>query len=873
MERKSISPPQSDVDLDVSARIRSWGESAPGERRSRDRFVAAALSFAFLLLISIIGGVGYLGLRGMEKQHLTATKIASTQWENVRLATQALDYSNQNSRITMRVVMGSGDQPGDNRLLLHRDENDALISAILQRLEGRVRSREEQKLIDAVVSARAAYLSSARHATDLLRREKNPRAAQAEFLRVTAPLLARYHVAWSEFLRFQTAEMNEELEKSALTYAADRLTTEFLMALTVLLGLGTAAFNIYKTVTEIRGRAAAENALRQMNEHLEHRVAERTAALNQVNEELRTEICVREKAEESLTWKTAFLEAHVNSSVDGILVVDEHDHIILQNQRFIETFQIPADLVEADDEAPFLRFALEQIVEPEQFMQKVRTLYENREETSWDEVRLKNGTIIHRYSAPVIGEDGRYFGRLWTFRDITTRKRAEELAEYLAYHDALTNLPNRTLARDHLTTALASARRENHKVALLFLDLDRFKVINDSLGHTVGDLLLKQVAERLRGSSRKQDTVARVGGDEFLIVMSGVDQPGDASAAAQRITDLMRGEFVVQGHTLNVSCSIGVSIFPEHGTDTETLIKNADAAMYRAKGSGHNTFQFFTEEINAQVLERMSMETCLRNALDRDELFLEYQPQMEIETEAIIGVEALLRWHSPELGSVPPDKFIPVAENCGLIIPIGEWVLRTACAQARQWQDEGHRAVPIAVNVSAVQLLQEGFLELVKRVIQQTGLQPEYLELELTESVLLSNADVSFPVLQEMKDLGMKLAIDDFGTGYSSLSYLKTLPVNRLKIDRSFIRDVAVDPDDEAITTAIISMAKSLRLRVIAEGVETASQLAFLRAHRCDEIQGYYFSKPVSPAEIVRLMQHRIVPISIRQELLRVAAL
>jgi diguanylate cyclase (GGDEF)-like protein/PAS domain S-box-containing protein len=460
----------------------------------------------------------------------------------------------------------------------------------------------------------------------------------------------------------------------------------------------------------------------------------------------------------------------------------------------------------------------------------------------------KTGSVldVSLSASPIKDTSGHIAGASAIFRDITQRKAAEKQVQFLAYYDALTGLPNRTLLQDRLIKALASARRQKNKVALLFLDLDRFKTINDSLGHSVGDLVLQQVAERLKKWGREQDTVARVGGDEFLIVLTAVKEPADAAVAAERLMDTMTAEFVAQGHSLGISCSIGISIFPEHGAEGETLIKNADAAMYSAKESGCNNFQFFTKEMNAQAAERLTLESGLRLALDKKELFLVYQPQVEIATGRIIGLEALLRWQHPELGLVPPDKFIRIAENCGLIMPIGEWVLRTACSQARKWQDEELLAVPVAVNVSAVQFRQAGFCELIGRVLWETGLAPHYLELELTENLLLSNADTIFSVLQDLRAMGLKLAIDDFGTGYSSLSYLRQFPVSKLKIDRSFIRDIVVNPDDAAITTAIISMAKSLNLKVIAEGVEDEAQVSFLRARQCDEIQGYYFSKPLA---------------------------
>jgi EAL domain-containing protein (putative c-di-GMP-specific phosphodiesterase class I)/CheY-like chemotaxis protein len=330
------------------------------------------------------------------------------------------------------------------------------------------------------------------------------------------------------------------------------------------------------------------------------------------------------------------------------------------------------------------------------------------------------------------------------------------------------------------------------------------------------------------------------------------------AVAIERLMDAMTAAFVVQGHSLNVGCSIGASIFPEHGTDCETLIRNADAAMYRAKDGGRNSFRFFAEDMNVQAIERLGLENSLRLALGKKELFLVYQPQLDVPTGRITGLEALLRWQHPDLGLVPPDKFIRIAENCGLIVPIGEWVLRTACSQARQWQEEGLPNMTVAVNVSAVQFRQEGFCELIRSVLHETGLAAQYLELELTESLLLANADVTLSVLRELKSMGLTLAIDDFGTGYSNFTSLRQFGVSKLKIDRSFIRDVAMKPDDAAITTAIISMAKSLNLKVIAEGVEDEAQMSFLRAHHCDEIQGYYFSKPLAVDKVADKLRGNI---------------
>src|ERR1017187_5621430 len=461
--------------------------------------------------------------------------------------------------------------------------------------------------------------------------------------------------------------------------------------------------------------------------------------------------------------------------------------------------------------------------------------------------RKDGSTIWIRASVRAVhNADGSFLYYVGAAENITEHKVAEERVQYLAYYDALTGLPNRTLLQDRLTKALASARRRKDKVALLFLDLDRFKTINDSLGHSVGDLVLKEVAERLKKWAREQDTVARVGGDEFLIVLTAVKDASDAAVAAERLMNAMTAEFVAQGHSVGISCSVGISIFPEHGRDGETLIKNADAAMYCAKESGRNNVRFFANDMNAQAVQQLTLENGLRLALEKKEIFLVYQPQMEIATGKIIGLEALLRWQHPKLGLVPPDKFIRIAENCGLIVPIGEWVLRTACSQARKWQDDGLPAVSVAVNVSAVQFRQQGFCELIRSVLHETGLAAHCLELELTESLLLANADVTLSVLRELKSMGLTLAIDDFGTGYSNFTSLRQFGVSKLKIDRSFISDVATNPDDSAITAAIISMAKSLRLKVIVEGVENEDQMSFLRPHQCDEIQGYYFSKPLA---------------------------
>lgn len=439
-------------------------------------------------------------------------------------------------------------------------------------------------------------------------------------------------------------------------------------------------------------------------------------------------------------------------------------------------------------------------------------------------------------------------------KEIAERKAAADHIQYLANHDYLTDLPNRVLLEDLLSQALANARRNQTMVALLFFDLDRFKTINDSLGHHVGDLLLQAVAKRLKDCLRSADIVARLGGDEFVIVIPNINEINQAARVADKILESMRPPYMVDGQELTMTPSIGISVYPHDGEVIATLIKNADAAMYHAKEIGRNNYQFFTHSMNTSALERLSLENSLRRALEREEFLLHYQPQVDLESGRTIATEALIRWRHPELGMIPPAKFIPIAEDSGLIIALGEWVLREACLQNKQWQQAGLAAIPVAINLSALQFRQKNFQEIISTTLQQTGLDPHYLELELTESILLQNTEITTSTLQALKAIGLQLSIDDFGTGYSSLSYLKRLPIDKLKIDRSFVQDISTDPDDAAISSAIISMAHKLRLKVIAEGVETEAQLAFLKAKSCDEVQGYYFSRPLDPEAMITLL-------------------
>jgi len=436
------------------------------------------------------------------------------------------------------------------------------------------------------------------------------------------------------------------------------------------------------------------------------------------------------------------------------------------------------------------------------------------------------------------------------------RKRYQQQLEHQANYDALTGLPNRNLLHDRLRQAVYS-QRNPRAIAVVFMDLDHFKFVNDSLGHSVGDKLLKGMGERLRSVLREGDTVGRVGGDEFVLILNDQANEEVIFRAMQRISAKVAEPIDIDGKEMYVTCSAGISLYPQDGPDVDTLLKHADAAMYRAKEHGRNNFQFYTSEMNDRVNERLSLEHALRRALERREFLLHYQQKNDLRSGAIIGAEALVRWNHPEWGLVRPARFIPLAEETGLIVPLGEWVLGEACRQARAWMDQGLKPGVVSVNLSARQFRQEGLVRTVSRILEETRLDPSLLEFELTESMVMHNVEAAITTLQGLKSLGVALSVDDFGTGYSSLSYLRQLPVDTLKIDRSFVRDIGAgeNPDDGVIAQAIISLGHSLRLKVIAEGVETDAQLRFLKRHGCDELQGFLYGEAVAPAEYAKLLE------------------
>ncbi len=466
-------------------------------------------------------------------------------------------------------------------------------------------------------------------------------------------------------------------------------------------------------------------------------------------------------------------------------------------------------------------------------------------------------SAIEDSSAPIHDRRGRITGAVMVFHDVSTARVLTLKLAYMAQHDTLTDLPNRNLLNDRLSQAIGAAQRHHGALALLYLDLDRFKLINDSFGHLVGDRLLQSVAERLRECVRTTDTVSRLGGDEFVILLSEVAHEQDAAHCAEKLLQAFRKVYLLDDHELHVTASIGIVVYPGDGTAVETLMKNADSAMYEAKKHGRNDFQFYRAELNSTAGEQQALENALRHAVPRQELELYYQPIVNLSTGAIDGVEALVRWRHPTLGLVLPDQFISIAEESGLIVPIGQWVLREACRQAKAWHDAGLPRLRLAVNISAVELRSKDYVAGVAGILAQTGYDPRCLELELTETFLMQDSKSTAVVLGAIKELGVQLALDDFGTGYSSLSYVRRFPIDTLKVDRSFVRDLTMDGSDACVVSAVINMGKSLQMRVVAEGVEALDQLVFLKENGCSEAQGYYFSRPMRAPDFAVWMNQR----------------
>ena len=560
----------------------------------------------------------------------------------------------------------------------------------------------------------------------------------------------------------------------------------------------------------------------------------------------------------------------------GLCMFDTTHRLAVWNRRFCEIYKLPPEVLSS---GITIRKLIELIAArgnyPDETVNDIVAEIEARMQSgalTHSRRLLPDGRMIALSYQPVVGG-----GTVVIFEDVTEREKAEERARFLATHDDLTGLPNRSVFGEAVNDAVKEGHRYGHEFAVMFMDLDRFKNINDTLGHAAGDILLIETAKRLKECMRASDVIARIGGDEFVIMLRKVSDQSQVAAVARKILAAVVKPLTIHGHECRTTASIGISMFPTDALDEESLIKNADAAMYVAKDEGRNSFRFHIQDITTQSIERLTLEASLRGALERDELLLHYQPKQELGQGGIVGVEALLRWRHPDLGLLPPSRFIPLAEETGLIVPIGKWVIEAACAQNVAWQRQGLPALQIAVNLSPRQFADPGLLVDIEAALAKSGMAPELLELEITESMVMQNVERAMRVLKAIKGLGVMLAIDDFGTGYSSMSLLKKFPIDVLKIDRSFVHDISTNSEDQAIADAIIALGRALELTIVAEGVETAEQEAFLRAHGCDQIQGFLISKPVPPDEFAAFMaNHTLAELkaqaakaALRPELLR----
>ncbi len=676
---------------------------------------------------------------------------------------------------------------------------------------------------------------------------------------LAAGAVAAYSVITSVFLAFSFPAMIPGA--FYLLFTGERVETIIGLGTLVYFGfLSLSAQRMHKTL--LRGlMLQLENAqliahldrekarVEKLNAQLERRVVERTADLSESNAYLQKEIAERKRTEEALRQAAAVFE----NTTEGAMITDTADRIIAVNRAFTEITGYEESevvgktprMLDSDRQDERLYVAISASI-----AQTGRWKGE-----LWK--RRKNGHAVPLWltTSTVLDDAGQVTHYVSVFSDITPFKESQAQLEQLAHHDPLTGLPNRLLFLARLEHALERARREGGRVAVLFFDLDHFKNINDSLGHPAGDCLLQAVTVRLQDSVREEDTVARLGGDEFTLLLEGLQESRDAGTVAEKALQVLAKPFDLDGHEAYVTGSVGISLFPDDGQDVTTLLKNADSALYQAKEQGRNSYHFYTKDLTATAFKRLALESSLRRAVAGGEFTLYYQPQIALASGQIVGAEALVRWRHPERGLVLPAEFIPMSESTGLIMTLGEWVLRTACAQAKTWQNEGLPPLRMAVNISSIQVTRGRITDTVERVLEETGLDPCYIELEITESLIMQQTKQTFATLDALKTMGVMLAIDDFGTGYSSLSYLKRLPLHRLKIDKSFVRDIPEDPNDVAITRAVIALGDHLHLVVVAEGVETQTQMEFLRSSGCDEAQGYLYGAPLPPIEFAELIR------------------
>jgi len=603
-----------------------------------------------------------------------------------------------------------------------------------------------------------------------------------------------------------------------------------------------------------------EKLLVEANEELEHRVAQRTRELEKINTEMQGEINEHLATTTELQKANKFNRTVINSMNDAVSIIDAKTFKVVDyNTVFKETLEADAtDLI--GNTCYYLTHNLDSPCAPPDHDCPLTETVESGQYVSYDhQHRDRQGNVryVEVSTAPIFDDSGAVVQVVHVNRDVTERKQAAEKIEKIAYYDSLTGLPNRELLLDRLQQLIPQSQRTQTKFALLVLDLDRFKEINDSRGHSCGDQVLQAITERLQPIVRASDTLARLGGDEFVFLLSKIESEIDACVVAEKILKTIRAPISLDDCQAHMTTSIGISIYPGDGETSEVMLKSADMALYEAKSAGRDVYKFFSGEMNEKAQERHQLENLMHHALENQAFRLVYQPQIDLSSSEIIGVEALTRWQDLEFGFISPGRFIPVAEDSGLILPLGDWVLETACRQAKSWYEQGNKYQCVAVNISARQFQQVDFIEKVKKVLTATGLPAELLELELTESLLMQNGDNNIRLLGELKELGVRLSIDDFGTGYSSLSYLKDFPIDRIKIDQSFVRDLLENANDRVIVETIIAMAEQLGMEVIAEGVETAAQRDSLRERGCQLIQGYLYAKPMSPAELDLFTQNR----------------